>query len=185
MALAIVADPAEWIVVSSRKTYKLESLSAVQDVRMVPDGGGRPPGLVGEIRAFARLPTAEERREWMEEGALLAEVELEFRARGAVTTPPTRTNVLPSAGSYAGGSWLNCEVNALYEAGGVVPVTSGFGHVVVSGVQCVGVFDGGGSFLLEWVALSDVDAQKAALIKCRISATTWTPGRRGARPIPS
>ena len=61
MALAIVADPPEWIVVSPSKTYKLENLSTVQDVRMVPAGGGRPPGLVGEIRAFARPPTAEER----------------------------------------------------------------------------------------------------------------------------
>ena len=112
---------------------------------MVPAVGGRPPGLVGEIRAFAWLPTADGRREWMEEGALHAEFELERRAQGAADAPPARTNVLPGADSYAGGSWLNCEVNALYEAGGVVPITSGCAHVVISWVRGFGVLDGRGS----------------------------------------
>ena len=83
----------------------------------------------------------------------------------SASAPTTQTSVLPSADAYALGSRLNCEVSALYEAGGVVPVTNGFGHVVVSGLQGFGVIDGGGSFLLEWVASSDVDARKAALIK--------------------
>ena len=111
MALAIVADPGEWIVISPSNKYKLENVSAVQDVRMAPAGGGRPSGVVGEIRAFARPPSVEERREWMEEGALHAEVELERRARGATDAPSARTNVLPGPDRYAGGSWLNRVVN--------------------------------------------------------------------------
>ena len=47
----------EWYCASSSGSIKLENLKAAQDVRLIPTGGGRPAGLVGDIARFVPAST--------------------------------------------------------------------------------------------------------------------------------
>ena len=188
MALAIVAD-GEWVLVQPNGSIKLENLRAAQDVRLVPAAGGRPPGLVGEIAKFRAAPTAEQRKAWLDEGVLHAELELERRARAGEppSGPPAKSTVVPAAGEFADGSWLCCETNSIYEAGAKLPTTTGFDSVHLTGKRGFGDVRGD-LFLLEWCAAGDIAARQLNLVKfqqCRDGIDTgddWGPLDPGRTP---
>ena len=102
MLLAVVAD-SEWFCVQPDGKILLLNLETMRGVRMVPAAGGRPPGLTGTVESFKEAPTDAQRRAWIEEGVLHAELELE--RRGAIDKKPdddAETSVLPR---QAGGPW--------------------------------------------------------------------------------
>ena len=169
LALAIVAD-GEWVLVQPNGSIKLENLRAVQDVRLVPTAGGRPAGLTGDITKFAEAPSADQRKIWLDEGVLHAELELERRARSA-TNPPgggvaaagAITCVLPAGGVFAGGSWLCCESNPMYEAGAKLPTTTGFDSVHTTRLRGFGDIKGD-LFSLEWCVTGDITTRQGSLV---------------------
>ena len=155
IALSIVTD-FEWFVVQPDGRLLLVNLAAVAAVKLVPSGGGRPTGVRGAIESFVPAPTAAKRREWLEEGALRAEVELERRAK----LPPSPAGSVPSPvlPTLSGGSWICCETSPLYEAGAILPTTTAFESVHVVEHRAFGR-KSDTIILLEWVETAQLDTK--------------------------
>ena len=158
IAVSVVSDY-EWFLVQPNGSMTLVNLAAASTVKLVPAAAGRPPNVLGTIHSFGIPPSTEQRKDWLEEGALRAEVELERRAK--LPTPPTdASKILPS---IAGGSWLCLETCPLYEAGSVIPVTTAFESVVALGRRALGRVDASVVVGIEWVETAAISARTAQL----------------------
>ena len=113
---------------------------------------------MGAIETFLPAPSPAERKEWLEEGALHAEVELERRA----ALPPTRraSRVLPS---LPDGGWLALETSPLYEAGASSPITTVFSETEVMGTRALGRASATSFISIEWVPTLDVATRQSQL----------------------
>ena len=79
MLLAIVSDQ-EWFVVDHGERIRLEHTAAADEVRPLLLSAGRPTGVLGPMENFDPALTREQWQAWLEEGALHAEIELEWWA---------------------------------------------------------------------------------------------------------
>ena len=136
IAVSVVTDY-EWFLVQPGGHMMLINVAAVTAVKLVPAAAGRPPSVHRPINSFHPAPSTEQRKDWLEEGALRAELELERRAK--VPTPTAdASKILPS---IAGGSWLCLETCPLYEARAVIPLTTAFQSGVAMGQRALGRVD--------------------------------------------
>ena len=68
IAVSVVTD-FEWFLVQPDGRMTLVNLGALDGVKLVPAGGGRPVGVRGTIEVFLPAPSPDQKRDWQEEGS--------------------------------------------------------------------------------------------------------------------